>query len=146
MWQFLRSGCGYFFSGAKSSAQELMQYLFPPLSLGPSSKMCPKCPPQERQMTSVRRIPWLISLCSSTLPPAATSEKLGQPVPESNLASDENSGVLHAAQTYMPVSWFCRSAPLNGASVARSRMTRYCSGIKRVFQYASSRVASFSMC
>jgi hypothetical protein len=32
------------------------------------------------------------------------SQKLGQPVPESNLVSDENRGALQAMQRYVPAS------------------------------------------
>jgi hypothetical protein len=47
----------------------------------------------------------LLSGRSSTAAAIAGSVKLGQPVPESNLASDPNSSLAQAAQRYVPVSW-----------------------------------------
>ena len=46
----------------------------------------------------MRVIPWLLSSCSSTASAIAGSVKLGQPVPESNFASDLNSSLPQAPQ------------------------------------------------
>jgi hypothetical protein len=43
-------------------------------------------------------MPWLSSGSSSTFSATAGSVKLGQPVPESNLVSEEKSSASHAAQ------------------------------------------------
>src|SRR4026208_1149179 len=55
--------------------------------------------------------------------------KLGQPVPESNLVSDEKSAAPHAAQWYMPSSWLWTYLPVNAGSVPLRRNTSYCSGV-----------------
>jgi len=49
--------------GSKFKDAELMQYRSP-VGLGPSSNTCPKCASQLAQRTSVRIIPWLVSLIS----------------------------------------------------------------------------------
>jgi hypothetical protein len=49
-------------------------------------------------------MPWLLSGRSSTASVTAGSVKLGHPVPDSNLVSDEKSAAPHAAQRYMPSS------------------------------------------
>jgi hypothetical protein len=73
-----------------------MQYRFP-VGAGPSSKTCPRCPPQVAHITSVLVIPKLRSVSVTTLSRDAGSTKLGHPVPESNLASDWKSSVPHPA-------------------------------------------------
>jgi len=45
----------------------------------------------------MRTIPWLRSSTSSTASATSGSVKLGHPVPDSNLVSDENSSALQAA-------------------------------------------------
>ena len=59
---------------------------------GPSLNTCPRWPSQRAQRISVRIMPWLSSECSATFSFATGWKKLGHPVPELNLASDENSG------------------------------------------------------
>ena len=77
----------------------------------------------------MRSIPWEKSLCRSTAAATAGSVKLGQPVPESNLASEANSSAPHAAQRYMPSSWQSKYSPVNGASVPACLSTRYWAGV-----------------
>src|SRR3954453_17114148 len=60
---------------------------------------------------------------------AAGSVKLGQPVPESNFASDEKSTTPQPAQRYMPSSFVCTYPPVNGGSVPLRRSTSYCAGV-----------------
>src|SRR3954449_10253276 len=81
------TNAGYF--GCSFKAAELMQYRRP-LGPGPSSKTWPRWPLHFEHSTSVRIMPWLISCSSSTWLSTAGCEKLGQPQPESNLASDSN--------------------------------------------------------
>ena len=88
---------------AKSSAAELMQYRSP-VGFGPSGKRCPRCAPQLPQRTSVRTIPWLTSLRVVTLPRSTMSEKLGQPVPDSNFVPESNRDVPQTTQRYSPSS------------------------------------------
>src|SRR5580698_6019816 len=68
-------------------ATEFMQYRSP-VGRGPSSKTCPRCASQRAHKTSVRDIPRLLSAFSTTFCLAIGCQKLGQPVPESNLVSE----------------------------------------------------------
>src|SRR3954466_3309644 len=101
---------------SKSSEQELMQYRSP-VGPGPSGNTCPRWPPQLAHMTSMRRIPCETSSSVLTFSATAGEVKLGQPVPESNLVSDENRAAPQAAQWYMPSSWLCTYLPVKGGSV-----------------------------
>src|ERR1700752_4963188 len=73
-------------------------------------------------------MPWLTSRSSSTWPSTAGAVKLGQPQPESNLASDSNSVWPQPAQVEVPLRCSCSYSPENGRSVAFSRSTAYCIG------------------
>ena len=67
-----------------------MQYLKPPKFSGPSSNKCPKC--VVSVATSVLFKPWAKS-CSKIIADFAKAlQKLGHPVPESNLSKEENNG------------------------------------------------------
>src|SRR6478736_4168409 len=76
--------------GCSFSAAELMQYRRP-VGPGPSLKTWPRWPSHFEHSTSVRIMPWETSRSSSTWLSIAGCEKLGQPQPESNLASDSNN-------------------------------------------------------
>jgi len=78
-------------------------------------------------MTSVRTMPYVVSVASSIAWPLAGAEKAGQPHPESYFASDAKSSAPQPAQWYVPGSNVWSYSPLNGASVPFSRRTRYCS-------------------
>src|SRR4051794_17801575 len=67
----------------------------------------------------------------STAAATAGSVKLGQPVPDSNLVSEENSAAPQPAQWYIPSSFEWAYAPLNGGSVPFWRSTSYCAGVSR---------------
>src|SRR3990167_567595 len=127
-------GVWIYFLLSKARHTELMQYLLPclpagrRLSLGPSSKTCPKCAPQSLHLTSVRLVSWLWSSRSSIFSKFAGSLKLGQPVPESNFASEEKSSAPQTAHLYIPCSWLFQYLPENGASVPPVRATRRNSG------------------
>ncbi len=69
-----------------------------PVGFGPSLNTCPRCPSHNRQLTAVRTTIRLPSAVSTTFSGAIGSQKLGQPVPESNFAADENSARSHPAQ------------------------------------------------
>src|SRR3989338_9543714 len=105
-----------------------MQYRLPPASAGPSSKTCPRCAPQFLQRTSVRDIPWDLSSRNFICSKLTGSVKLGQPVPESNLVSEEKSSWPQIAQRNIPRSWLSQYLPVNGASVPPSRATLFNSG------------------
>ena len=105
-----------------------MQYLLSPATTGPSLKTWPKCAPQFLHITSVRLMPWLRSCRSSICSKLLGSLKLGQPVPESNLVSEEKSSAPQTAHWYIPCSWLFQYFPENGASVPPVRATRRNSG------------------
>src|SRR5690242_20464584 len=71
----------------KSSATEFMQYRSP-VGRGPSSNTCPRWASHLAQRTSVRSIPSDISARLTTFSFAIGCQKLGQPVPDSNLVSE----------------------------------------------------------
>ena len=54
---------------------------------------------------------------------AKGSQKLGQPVPDSNLAAERNNGNPHKAQTKVPSPCSCSSPPQKGGSVPCSNRT-----------------------
>src|SRR4051812_12670332 len=73
-------------------------------------------------------MPWLVSVVVVTAP-GLVSQKLGQPVPLSNLVWASNSSAPQPAHSNSPgrFSWFRGLEP--GRSVPRSRRTRCCSGV-----------------
>src|SRR6478609_613025 len=68
-----------------------------PVGLGPSGKMWPRCAPQLAQWASTRTMPCERSTVWATDPSIAL-KKLGQPEPDSYLASAVNSSAPHEAQ------------------------------------------------
>ncbi len=81
----------------KSSEAEFMQKRSP-VGWGPSGKRWPRWAPHVAQRTSVRTMPCEVSVMSSTLSGSTASQKLGQPVPESNLVSERKSSSPHTTQ------------------------------------------------
>src|SRR5215831_622811 len=81
----------------KCSAAELMQYR-KPVGLGPSGKTWPRWASQRWQATAVRTMPNVVSRISSTFSLATGSQKLGQPVPESNFVAESNNAVSQQMQ------------------------------------------------
>jgi len=69
------------------------------------------------QITSTLCIPRLQSECTSILDDDATSQKLGQPLPESNFSLEENKGLLHPAQRYAPSFLLVTYNPVKGRYV-----------------------------
>src|SRR4051812_27895378 len=117
-----------------------MQYRSPP-AVGPSSKTWPRWPPHRRHRTSVRVIKNVRSRCSVTASATAGSEKLGQPVPESNLVSDPNSAAPQPAQWYMPSSWQSQYSPVKARSVPALRSTSNWAGVSCA-RHSSSALAT----
>ena len=107
-----------------------MQYRNP-VGWGPSVKTCPRCPSHNRQLTAVRTTIRLPSGDSTTFSAAIGSQKLGQPVPESNFAADEKRGKSHPAQVKIPRRCSSSNAPVNGRSVSACRITQYASRPRR---------------
>src|SRR5438477_9453384 len=68
-----------------------MQYRIP-VGCGPSSKTCPRWASHRLHFTSVRRMPWLVSVSASTASSLAGAQKLGHPEPEWNLVSERKRG------------------------------------------------------
>src|SRR6185437_6833482 len=84
---------------------------------GPSGKTWPKCASQRGQETAMRRIPNVLSSIVLTFSFAIGSQKLGHPVPDSNLVSESNSAVPQQAQRKMPLSCRSQYSPVNARSV-----------------------------
>src|SRR5215475_15338032 len=82
-------------------------------------------------------MPWLESCSSSTWLSTEGCVKLGQPQPESNLASDSNRVWPQPAHIYVPGRFSCSYSPENGRSVAFSRSTAYCIGVSSLRHSAS---------
>src|SRR3989344_7680040 len=93
-----------------------MQYRRP-VGLGPSLKTCPKCEPHFLHKTSVRLIPRDISSLSRTFSFATVFQKLGQPVLESYLVSEENKLESQTTQTYIPAALLFVYFPEKGDSI-----------------------------
>lgn len=91
-------------------------------------------------MTSVRSIPCDESSVNFTVPGMASS-KLGQPVPESNLASEEKSSWPQTLQVNIPLSWLFTRSLENGASVPFSLRIWYSSAESCFFSSSSERFA-----
>ena len=110
------------FAGSIFNAAELMQNRSP-VGAGPSSNMCPRCASHRLHITSVRRIPWLVSVSNFTLLAASGAQKLGHPVPDSNFSLELNSGCPQHTHTYVPASCESQYFPVKGGSVPFSRVT-----------------------
>ena len=93
----------------------------------------------------MRSIPCELSSRAPRLAAVAGSVKLGQPVPESNFVSDENSSAPQAAQWYVPLSLEYTYSPLNGRSVPRLRRMSYCSGVSLLRNSASVSTSASDM-
>ena len=70
-----------------------------PVGSGPSSNTCPRWPSQREQSTSSRTIPYARSSLSQIESFVIGWKKLGQPVPDWNLESEENRA------RSQPVQW-----------------------------------------
>lgn len=110
------------FAGSMFNAAELMQNRSP-VGAGPSSNTCPRCAPQRLHITSVRRIPWLVSVSNFTLFAASGAQKLGHPVPDSNFSLEVKSGCPQQTHTKVPGSCESQYLPVKGGSVPFSRVT-----------------------
>src|SRR5438105_15145920 len=105
---------------------------------GPSSNTCPKCEPQFAHSTSVRRMNRLRSSLFPTLPSWTGAQKLGQPVPESNLVFEAKSSRPQTTHTYTPGSWLSQYSPVKGRSVPLLTPTWYCNGVSCSRSFARS--------
>src|SRR5579859_628333 len=79
------------------SEAEFMQYRRC-VGSGPSSNKCPRCASHSVHDTAVRTMPKVVSLFSVTFSAAIGAQKLGQPVPESNLVAESNSALSQQMQ------------------------------------------------
>src|SRR5471030_1302383 len=73
-------------------------------------------------------------------------KKLGQPVPLSNLVSDENSGRSQPAQAKVPLRFSLLSGLVPARSVPCLRSTLYCSALRRLCHSASLRFLKSMAC
>ena len=79
---------------------------------------------------------------ASSTASASGVQKLGQPVPLSNLVFEENSGRSQPAQAKMPARCSLSSGLVHGSSVPASRSTSYCAGVSSLRHSASVWVTS----
>ena len=107
----------------RSSAHELMQYRSPPASRGPSLNTLPEVAAAALAHDLGADHPARTSRLVSTASATAGSVKLGQPEPESNFVSEENSSAPQPAQRYTPSSWQSQYWPVNARSVPALRST-----------------------
>src|ERR1700741_398024 len=112
-----------------------MQYRRP-VGGGPSLNTWPRWPPHRLHRTSVRIMPRLVSRRSSTELSRAF-QKLGHPVPLSNLVSEEKRCSAQPAQLNTPRRCSSSSGLLYGASVPALRSTSYWAGV-RSFRHSAS--------
>src|SRR5580658_3369787 len=63
-------------------------------------------------------------------------QKLGQPVPDSNLVLESKRTVLQQMQVYRPSAWLLAYLPVKGTSVPAWRVTSNCSGVNCFFHSA----------
>src|SRR5665213_2772070 len=89
-------------------------------------------------------MPWLVSVSVRTMFGSTAAEKLGHPVPESNLVDLSNNSAPQHAQRYVPASWLSQYLPVNAGSVPFCRATWYCSGLNSL-RHSSSVFFTFSI-
>src|ERR1700685_2610832 len=82
-------------------------------------------------------MPKLLSLPVRTFSLAMGAQKLGQPVPDSNLVSELNNALLQQMQRYMPLSCRLKYSPVNALSVPSLRVTWNCNGVNCCFHSSS---------
>ena len=114
--------------GVKFSEAEFMQYR-KCVGGGPSSKTCPRCASQRAHCTSSRTMPSEVSRWVRTFSLAIGCQKLGQPVPDSNLVFESKSSVSQQIQWYSPSAWLSAYLPVPGRSVPACRAISNCSGV-----------------
>src|SRR5437762_12798872 len=101
-----------------------MQYRIP-VGCGPSSKTCPRWASHRLHFTSVRRMPWLVSVSASTASSLAGAQKLGHPEPAWNLVSERKRGWPQQTHLYVPGVSVSSYSPVKGASVPFGLVTSY---------------------
>jgi len=69
-------------------------------------------------------------------------QKLGQPVPDSNLVEELKRPAPQTAHPYVPLSWLSQYSPVKGASVPLLTQTSYCSGVSFDLSLATSFLSS----
>src|SRR5277367_5007961 len=74
--------------------------------------------------------------------PSRGAQKLGHPVPLSNLVAELNRSRSQPAQVKVPRRSSCSSGLVNGRSVSASRSTEYWTGVRRLRHSASLYVTS----
>jgi hypothetical protein len=105
---------------------------------GPSSKTCPRWASQRTHWTSSRTMPSEVSRWACAFSLAIGCQKLGQPVPDSNLVFESKSTVSQQIQLYRPSAWLLAYFPVAGRSVPACRAISNCSGVSCFFHSASA--------
>ena len=77
------------------------------------------------------------SSCVTIASSSIARKKLGQPQPESNLASETNNFLPQQTHWYVPASFVFQYAPVKARSVPFSRVMRYSSGVSKACHSAS---------
>ncbi len=73
-------------------------------------------------------MPWVASRFSATRLGSTGCVKLGQPVPDSNLSVELNSGSPVVTSTYSPALWLSQNSFRNGGSVPAFWVISNCTG------------------
>src|SRR5271168_551618 len=98
-----------------------MQYRSP-VGGGPSGNTCPRWALHSLHFTSVRSMPSELSPASTTFSLAIGAQKLGHPVPESNLVDELNNARLQQIQRKIPLLCSFQVAPVYAISVSARRV------------------------
>src|SRR5271157_3090326 len=88
-------------------------------------------------------MPRLRSVFCFTFSFAIGSQKLGQPVPESNLVAEVNRAFLQQTQRKIPLAWRSQYWPVKACSVPCLRVTLNCSGVSWA-RHSASVLTTFS--
>src|SRR2546426_10211947 len=99
----------------KRNAAEFMQYRNL-VGAGPSSKTCPRWESACADRTSVRAMKSERSVRVWMFTGSSGFVKLGHPVPDSNLSSEEKSGSPDTTSPESPGRWVARYSVRNGGS------------------------------
>src|SRR3970040_3026359 len=113
--------------------------------VGPSSNTWPSWASHALHSASTRCAPRLLSasvrICSGLI----GAQKLGHPVPESNLVSESKRSFPEQSRRYIPSSLQSWYWPENGLSVPLRLHTQNCSGVSSCFHSSSDFDTFFTM-
>src|SRR5690606_9275725 len=104
---------------------------------GPSGKTWPRWASQRAHITSVRVIPWLVSVSLMRWSVSNGCQKLGQPEPELYLCSVLNRGRPQQTQVKVTGSFTSLYSPVKGGSVPFWRVMWYWLSVSSCCHWAS---------